>query len=354
MKKYSNIGVILGATITIVCLLASTNYLSFKFASLEPSAISLININLTKRIKETPYDCYIVGSSQCAQIQPKIISDITGIKTLVACAPGGDISYIYSTIKDIIKKTKTKPVIIAEFSPRYVSTKIEDLVYRDTLKYLNASDWIDSELPLIFNKKKYRKYYFDGIESSIIPCVRYKYSIKFLVNNKFPLLADLLMNSKAKATKRYSNGVAKDGHVGPYPRKPPPFFVPNKKSKVSTAISHKLSLWKKLYELHSNSNIFLIICKPAYHHSWDYHYKHKYDKKVYDLETFLITNGVPEIDCTTINIKDSDCHDAHHFTWNGAAKISELVAFRLSKILNKQNVNKEDVCLTGKKLSELN
>lgn len=131
-------------------------------------------------------------------------------------------------------------------------------------------------------------------------------------------------------------------------------IVTNKNSKISEAVSHKLHLWKKLYALHCNSNIFLIICKPAYHNSWDFHYKNKYDNKVYELETFFKTNGVPIIDCTTINIKDSECHDAHHFTWSGAAKISTLVGTKLSEILNKKYITNEKVCLSGKKISEIN
>ncbi len=354
MEKNKNIGILLGAIITIVGLLMFSHFNSLVFSRFESSTIPFIKFNTALRMKERKYDSYILGSSQCAQIQPKIINDTTGLKTLIACIPGGDISFIYSMARKISKETKNRPVIIAEYSPRYVSANIENFVYRDTLKFINAPNWMFSELPLLLKNSKYRKYYFNGIESSLIPCVRYKFSIKYLTDKNYSQLADFIMHPKTKTKKNYANNVHNDGHVGPYSLKQPAPTVPNKNSKPTKAISHKLNLWKKLYELHCSSNIFLILCKPAYHSSWNFHYNNKYDKKVKVLETFFRTNGVPIIDCTTINIEDSDCHDAHHFTWSGATKISELVGNQLAKILNKKTQKKVPLNLTSKKISELN
>jgi len=348
MKKYINTGIFIGAIITFVGLFIFSNKTAFELSLMGPSPLPIINNNTLNQIKKNKYEAFILGSSQCGQTHPSIIKDIVGIDSLVVGTPGGDITFFYSMAKNIAAHTSYKPVIVAEFS-RYVGYGIETALHRDSLKNINAQNWISSEFPILFENSNYRKFYFDGIKSSVFPFVRYKYSIKSLVKNELTSIKDWIMHKTTQPSKTYNRTVSDDGHSGPFPfKKRSSYYIKNKPGKPN---EHKLNLWKKLYNLHCSSNIYLVLCKFPYHYSWNNYYKNT-DEKVIDLENFFRSNGVQIIDCKNVDIQDIDCMDAHHFTRSGAMKYNDFFASELARILDKKKIDVTE-CLTGKKLSEI-
>lgn len=348
-------GVVAGAALTFAALCLMPSVWLWTLSRWDPAYAALNVAHMFECTKQHAYDGFLLGSSQINQVQPSILRSITGLDFYNSAISGGDIAYMLSMSRAIASRSRNKAIVLAEFS-RYVVEDIEELVYRDTLRFVPARYWALHELGYAWNKANYRTYYLDGIVNSLLPLIRYKEGIKARVIASFPRLATLLMHPRSKPGLVRLNCIHQDGHNGPYPHQPPPYAGPGAYIPAAAGNAHKLRSWDALLQLHLQGKIMLVLVIPPSHVSWAGFYAKYYGDPqscVVKLRDFLQSNGIAVIDCSTLPITDDDCMDAHHFNWSGGAKFSEYVANQLITILHRDPAWHAPQPLTGKRLSEV-
>ena len=333
LKKHAaDIGIVSGIVLCSILMFKVNSYFENILASWQFSSITVAIQNTFKQKANNKYDAYLIGSSQSAQLQTSILSNEFNINLLISAPPGGEILYTHNMAKAIASKSKSRPIIIAEFS-RYVPSVIEKRLYRDILYYMPAKYWLVNESYFAFANPEYRKYMWQGIENSIIPIVRYSYAINALIYKSNANLLSWLVNPEFFPKNIKKIVINSDGHNNPYPLGKYPYRLQPKGYKHPEPPEHKIKSWKKLLDMHLRGDIFLILIKPPYHHVYQYYYDTL--PMVERLEDMFKSNGVYVIDCTTIEIENEDCFDAHHFTVKGCSKFTKKVGKEFRKAIRK-------------------
>ena len=346
-------GTIVGMALVLAALWLLPTHRWWLLALWDPSSTALVVAHTAERMNAQEFDGFILGSSQINQVQPSILRSITGLDFHNSAIPGGDIAYMLSMSRAIAARSRNKPVVLAEFS-RYVASDMEELVYRDTLRFVPARYWIMNEMPLAYTSKKYRQHYCDGILNSILPVIRYKEAIKAYLVANAPRLAFSLMHPSSQPGIVRRNTIAQDGHGGPYPHCPPPYA--GAEGQQTAGNSHKLKSWHALLQLHHSGVIRLVLVIPPFHRTWAPFYETFYrapDSFTANLLRFLKQQGVAVIDCSSFRLEDDVCMDAHHFTWSGAARFSEYVGNGLSRLLALPARPEATAPVPGERLSDV-